>query len=954
MLEEYGRKRDFSITPEPRGRVRRETDRPLTFVVQKHDARRLHYDFRLEIDGVLVSWAVPKGPAYDPKEKRLAVQTEDHPIDYAKFEGIIPEKQYGAGPVIVWDEGTYSPDSDGKLSWNNREQAQKRMREGLKKGKLSFFLRGQKLHGSWTLVRIGGRNSDKKEWLMIKHSDEFADSELDIVTENDRSVITGRTVEEVEAGKSADNPVIQPEKLPGARKEARFPAEYTPQLSTLVDEPFSEPEWIFEPKMDGIRAVAMIRKGEVRLFSRRGLELTYTYPELVSELGGYADTDLILDGEVVALDKKGRPSFQVLQQRSGLSRSEDVERAMTNNPVHYYLFDIMRVGNVNVEGVILRDRKALLRQIIMPGPHVKLMDYFAEDGLTAHEAFVNFGLEGTMAKRVDSLYMRGKRTRTWLKIKATQTAEFVIGGYTTGSGARNDTFGALLLGYYDNDGNLIYAGSAGTGYNDKSLRQLLSKMKPLHAAKSPFKKGPPAAKPSVWLKPELVAEVKFAEWTRDNMLRVPVFLRLRDDIEPKQVNRTFVVDTNDATEDAEKEMKKEAKRSGSRAHLSVVPSDSKPTKVGEAKGKTRKKPQMNQEVLDQLRGSQADKLVVEVEGHNVSFSNLSKVFWPATDETPALTKRDYAIYLTQIAPYLVPHTTDRPLTLVRFPNGIHGQKFYQKHIEHKLPPFVKPITLWSQQYKLDHEYICINNLATLLWLCQMADLELHTWMSRVDPAPEATNLSTVFTGSEAQLESSVLNYPDYLILDLDPYIYSGKEKKGEEPELNLLAFRKCVEVAFWLKEILDQLKIKSFVKTTGKTGLHIYIPILRQFDFDQVRSIAEVLGRTLLQQHPDDITMEWAVKNRTGKIFYDHNMNGRGKTLASIYSPRVAPGAPVSIPVRWEDLQDVYPTNYKMLTVPDYLADKGDLWADILNHKNDLAALMKIEPKASPRRRKKA
>jgi bifunctional non-homologous end joining protein LigD len=362
---------------------------------------------------------------------------------------------------------------------------------------------------------------------------------------------------------------------------------------------------------------------------------------------------------------------------------------------------------------------------------------------------------------------------------------------------------------------------------------------------------------------------------------------------------------------------------------------------------------MNQEVLDQLRGAKTDDLVVEVEGHSVSFSNLGKVFWPATEDSPALTKRDYAIYLTQVAPYLVPHTTDRPLTLLRYPNGIHGQKFYQKHIEHKFP-YVKPIMLWSEQYKLDHEYICINNLPTLLWLCQMADLELHTWMSRVDPEPDAAQLSTTFTGSEEQLESSVLNFPDYLILDLDPYIYSGEEKKGDEPELNLQAFRKCCEVALCLKEVLDQLKIKSFLKTTGKTGLHIYIPILRHFDFDRVRSIANVLGRALVQQHPNDVTMEWAVKDRTGKIFYDHNMNGRGKTLASIYSPRVAPGAPVSIPVRWEEVESIYPADYKMLTVPDYLAGKGDLWADILDHKNDLAALMKIEPKASPRRNKKA
>lgn len=952
MLEEYGRKRDFNITPEPRGQVNNASSKPLTFVVQKHDARRLHYDFRLEIDGVLVSWAVPKGPSYDPKEKRLAVQTEDHPIDYAHFEGIIPERQYGAGPVIVWDHGTFSPDEGGELSWEDRDHAQQRMREGLKKGKLSFFLRGEKLQGSWTLVRLGGKNSTKKEWLLIKHQDEFADSALDIVEQNDRSVVTGRTVEEVEAGKEAKNPVVQPDKIAGARKESRFPKDYSPQLATLIDEPFNESEWIFEPKMDGIRAVVMIHKGKVQLFSRRGLELTGAYPELVAELRAHVDTDLILDGEVVALDEQGRPSFQLLQQRSGLSRTDDVKKAVTGNPAHLYIFDIMRVGNINVEGAILRDRKALLRQIIKPSPHVKLMEYFAEDGITAHQAFVEFGLEGTMAKRVDSIYAKGKRTRTWLKIKATQSAEFLILGYTKGTGTRDDTFGALLVGYHDVQGQIKFAGSVGTGFNDKLLRQLLTSMKPLQVDKAPYKgKRPPASKQAIWLKPNLVAEIKFAEWTRDGMLRSPVFMRLRDDINPRDVKRTRAVETEEAVEAAVTETESETKttagaKNRSASHLRVVPSEPKPIKA-ESRSRTRKQHQMNQDVIDQLTDSKSEKLIVEVDGHSISFSSLNKIFWTETENSPAITKRDYAIYLTKVAPYLLTHTTDRPLTLLRYPNGIAGGKFYQKHIEHGLPAFVNPVMLWSEQYQLDHEYITINNLPTLLWLAQMADLELHTWMSRINPKPDGAALSRTFTGSEDQLESSLLNYPDYLILDLDPYIYSGKENKGDEPELNLDAFKKCCEVALWLKEILDQLKIKSFVKTTGKTGLHIYIPIVRQFDFDQVRTIAEVIGKALHQQHSDDVTMQWQVKNRTGKIFYDHNMNSRGKTLASIYSARVAPGAPVSVPVHWTEIENgkVYPTDYKMHTVPEFLAKRGDLWEDILNHKNDLEALMGIKPR---------
>lgn len=902
-LEAYREKRDFARTPEPPPDRRSSIDGPLTFVVQKHAASRLHYDFRLEVDGVLKSWSVPKGPSLNPKDKRLAVMVEDHPLDYGSFEGVIPKGQYGAGQVIVWDNGTYSPD-EGGLSFHDRAEAEERMRRGLEQGKLSITMRGRKLKGSWTLVKT------KTDWLLIKHQDAQADSERDL-TEEDRSVICALAIEDLKDGRLPDRARAEPAALragdlPGARP-ASLPNTITPMLATLTDAPFSHPDWLFEPKLDGVRAVALVRDGAVKLVSRRGLDATKQYPALAQELARQPVYEAAFDGEIVALDERGVPSFELLQQRLNLSREPDIRRADAEIPVLYYAFDLLHLDGYDMRAAALEHRKELLARVLAPTERVRLLEHFDEEGGAAYRAALDHGLEGVVAKRRDSVYEPRQRSRSWLKVKATTSDEFVVGGYSQGEGSRRDTFGALLLGQYDDAGRLVYVGSVGSGFDDRTLADLRRRLDRMRVKQRPFSEEPPLKTPATWVRPELVAEVKFAHWTRERYLRAPVFLRLRDDKPAGDVRHVEAAHAPEAT----------AARD--------VPAESLADAVDE--------------VLEQLE-SDKDKLTLRVEGHRIPVTNLSKELWPKFGRRRALTKRDLLVYLAQAAPYALPHLRDRPLTLTRYPNGISGEHFYQKHWEHELPEFVGTVRLLSSHNEGDQEYLICNNLPTLLCLGQLADLELHTWYSRVSPEPDGRHLATVFTGSDEQIDRSLLNYPDFIVFDLDPYIYSGREAKGDEPELNRRAFARTCEVALWLKELLDSLSLSSFVKTSGRTGLHVYVPILRQLDYTAARAACETIGRFLLQQHPRDVTMDWTVEKRTGKVFLDHNQNVRGKTLASVYSPRPLPEAAVSMPLRWDELRDIYPSDFTILTAPKRLAEVGDLWADILEAKHDLEGLL--------------
>jgi bifunctional non-homologous end joining protein LigD len=915
MLEKYREKRDFDRTPEPLPEAGKGREGALTFVIQKHAARRLHYDVRLEVDGVLKSWAVPKGPSLDPEEKRLAVMVEDHPLDYGTFEGVIPKGEYGGGEVIVWDNGTYSPDDENRLSFYDRAEAERRMLEMIEKGKISIFFRGTKLKGSWTLVKIA--KSENNEWLMIKHRDEFVDADRDVL-QDEKSVISGLTVEDLAGGTPAPPQIKDPSAVKGAKK-APFPKNVEPMLAQLAEKPFDGDDWIFEPKLDGVRALATVRGDEIRLHSRRGLEMTRQYPALVQDLQSQVTREMILDGEIVALDEQGRPSFNVLQQRLNLTNDHDIRRMDVEIPVYLYIFDILYADGSDYRGSPLTERRRVLQKLLLPSKMVMPTFAFETSGHIAYEISVEHGFEGIMAKKRDSMYESGKRSRCWLKIKPTLSADFVIGGYTKGEGSRSSTLGAVLVGEHDEKGDLVYVSNVGSGFDDKFLTALKKRLDALEVEKPPFKQKPPV-KDVTWVRPELVCEVKFAQRTKAGTLRAPIFMGLRDEVRPDQVQPAEVVKVEDEP----------------------VPQKAMKTKKkpeAEVEAPTTVSKEEIDSVVEQLREAK-DAAKVEVGPYNIEFSNLNKAYWPAGENHPAVTKRDLAVYMARVSPWALSHLRDRPLTLRRFPEGITGQPFYQKHWEHRLPEFVEKIGLYSEHNKGDQEYLACNNLPTMLWLAQIADLELHTWMSRTVPQPDAPDTPTVFTGSLENMQASILNYPDYICFDFDPYIFAGHEKRGEEPELNQKAFQKTVQAARWLKEILDSIGLKAYPKTTGKTGLHIYVPIIRRFTFSEVRAAAETVCKFILTEHPKEVTMEWSTDKRTGKIFLDHNMNSRGKTLASIYSPRNSPVASVSMGFDWDELDDVYPTDFTVWNAPDRLAERGDRWADILENKQDLGKLI--------------
>ncbi len=867
-LGEYSAKRRFEATPEPAPALREARGGPLLFVIQQHSARRLHYDLRLECGGVLKSWAVPKGPSLDPSEKRLAVQTEDHPYEYASFEGVIPPGQYGAGEVIVWDCGVYSPDEGHEYWFHDRKEAERRVAQGLEKGKLGFLLRGEKVKGSFALVR----SSDRKNWFLIKHKDRYAAA--DDVTAQSRSVLSGVTVEDVK--------VVPVRRIPASRlvpagEIEAMPATLAPMHAETGEKPFNDADWMWEPKLDGYRVLAFIGEKDVKLRSRRGLDLAAAFPRLSAELSKQAVKGMILDGELVAFDTSGKPSFNALQNRV--------------QAVVFYCFDLPHFAGIDLRKAPYSDRRRYLAQCLLPSPLVQLV-HASEDGEAMNEAALASGLEGIVGKRKDSKYEAGRRSASWLKIKSTHSAEFVVGGYTKGKGSR-DSLGALLVGYWEGP-KLRYASHVGSGFDASSASLVKEKLAPLKRSACPFAEKPELHSPTTWVEPELVAEVRFQNWTDDGYLRAPVFLRLRDDIDPKAVRRA-------------------ASRPVRAAQTGV------------------------DDIVRQLENKKS-AFAIAVGSHQIRLTHLDRVYWPADAalKQPALTKRDLLRYLAQISAFILPHLADRPLTMIRMPEGIHGPRFFQKHWAQERPEFVETITVFSEHKDESHDYLLCNNLPTLLWLAQSGTLEFHVWHSRAKPGPDASSKSTDYASSLAALEDSVLNYPDYVVFDIDPYIYSGKEAPGAEPELNTVAFEKGKEVAFRLRELLHSMSLEAIVKTSGKTGLHVFVPIRRTLDFDAARQVSEIVGRHLMRSHPKDITLEWSVPKRTGKIFMDYNMNVRGKTLNVAYSPRGAFGAPVSMPLTWEELAGAHPLDFRITNVAQRLAETGDRWSDALRRKQDL------------------
>jgi bifunctional non-homologous end joining protein LigD len=888
QLDRYREKRTFTRTPEPGPKLASGRRGPLMFVIQKHAASRLHYDFRLELDGVLKSWAVPKGPSASPADKRMAVEVEDHPFDYGSFEGVIPEKQYGAGNVIVWDCGVYSPDEDDEYSFDDRREAEKRVRAELKAGKLSLFMRGEKVKGSYTLVRT----RTTKQWLLIKHRDRFAQSN-DLLARA-RSVLSGYTVEEISPEAKLER--LDAERLAPAGAPETMPKTLAPMLAEIGESAKTNGAWRYEPKLDGYRVIAFVEDGDVRLQSRRGLDLTDAFPELTAELAQQAVEHMILDGEIIAYGPDGRQSFNALQNRVQLKTGKEIAAAQRETPVAYVCFDLLHFAGLNLRNEPYVDRRRWLSQCLLPGPHVQLV-HASDDAERLYEASIASGFEGIVAKRKNSTYIPGKRTNAWLKIKAVNSSEFVVGGYTQGKGAR-DALGALLLGYWHGS-KLKYVGHVGSGLTEASYKDLQQRVKALVRKTSPFDAKVDLHRPTTWVEPKLVAEVNFSGWTPTGNLRAPVFLRIRDDVPSRTI------------------------RSGPQA--------------GAEAGKIAKPKDDIDEVLQQLENP-AKRLDISVGGAKVSLTNLDRVYWPADKAArhPEITKRDLIRYLARVSPYILPHLKDRPLTMIRMPEGINGERFFQKHWGQAKPEYIEKVTVWSGSKDERHDYLLANNLPSLLWLGQVGTLEFHVWHSHATVEDDAASKSTDFASSLETLESSVLNYPDFLVFDIDPYIYSGKEAKGAEPELNKKGFAMGRRVAFWLRDLLKEMSLEAVIKTSGKTGLHLFVPIERTVTFDEVRTICETVGRHLLREHPKDITMEWATQKRTGKIFIDYNMNVRGKTLNSAYSPRGVSGAPVSMPLSWEELEAAEPMDFTITNTPDRLDKTGDRWHDIDQVKQSL------------------
>jgi len=888
-LDEYATKRTFTVTPEPAPHAVPERTGPLLFVIQQHAARKLHFDFRLELDGVLKSWAVPKGLLIQPGEPHLAVPTEDHPLAYGSFEGVIPQGQYGAGTVIVWDCGIYSPDEDGDYAFHDRATAQQRVRDELAAGKVSLCLLGEKVKGSYALVR-----TKDKSWLLLKHRD-ARPMRAAWGDDMDRSVLTPYAVT------NASN-VVPTERLtfdkliPNGPAEA-LPPKLAPMLAGLAEAPFGHRDWLFEPKLDGYRILAHVGLDGVKLRTRNGIDVTTAFPRIVDDLKTQLAIPMLLDGEIVVL-RDGRPSFDALQDRVQLKVPADIEAAERTTPSVFFCFDLLHVLGVNLRNAPYADRRRYLGQCLVPTPRIQLVHAEA-DGEALYRAAVASGFEGMMAKRRSSLYVPGRRSDDWLKIKHMRSTEFVVGGYTEGKGARRDQFGALMLGVWD-DGKLQPVGNVGSGFDDRALGSISALLAARRVNTMPFAVKPETSKPEsqgkiFWTRPELVAEVRFAGWTDSGNLRAPVFLRLRNDVDPTTITRA-------------------------RAHERTAG----PAVADGGSGGGGGSAASVDAILQQLSGT-GTSLTLAINANRIRLTHLDKVLWPAHAGEKPLTKRHLLQYLARVAPTMLRHLADRPLTVIRMPDGINGEMFFQKHWDGSaVPPFVRVIELVGDEGNA-RKYVLCNNIETLLWLGQMGVLEFHV--------PHAS----VPAGAPARIdENDVFDRPDYVVFDLDPYIYSGKEAKGAEPEFNSRAFAKAREVAFNLRDILSAMSLQAFVKTTGKTGLHIFVPIERTITTDQARDVCRLVGEHLLRKHPKDLTMEWAVEKRTGKIFFDHNMNGRGRTLNAAYSPRRIPGAWVATPVTWDELEKVEPGAFRLSTMADRLRDNADPWQGILQARHDL------------------
>ena len=807
-LKEYESKRNFQATPEPgpNARESKSENRGGFFCVQRHDASHLHYDFRLEVDGVLVSWAVPKGPSLDTSRKQLAMKVEDHPLDYGDFEGNIPKGNYGGGSVMLWDQGTYEVLGDADAQ------------QQLERGDFKFELHGKKLNGSFAIVHMkpsANRKTKGNEWLLIKKKDEYAVTDYNI-DDFAWSVKTRRTQDEI----ALDDPPLTPKDLTGAKKAA-MPATLEPMLASLATKPPTGDQWLYEIKWDGVRALCKIHSGKLEISSRRGLRCEQQYPELADLPAHVNAKDVWLDGEICVLDEHGRSRFALIQPRISANKSA-LKQLQESNPVVLFLFDVLYADGYDLRAVPLEERKRLLAALVMPTDRIRLSETFDTDGEKMFEAARKMGLEGLLAKDRRSHYS-GKRGANWQKLKVNNEQEFVIVGFTAGE---REFFGALVLAVNE-DGKLRHVGQVGTGFDQKLMKLIYARLEPLISKTSPLTPKP-KIKGVIWVRPELICQVRYLEWTPDGNLRAPVFVGMREDKEPETV-----------------------------VHEQPTPLEGK-------------------------------EVTLEVDGHRLKFTNLDKVFFPKD----GWKKRDLLQFYDQVAPYLVPHLKDRPLSMKRYPNGIAADFFFQKNATH-FPDWLQlePI---EESEKLNH-YPIVTNKAGLLYMVNLGCIDQNPLTSRI--------------GS--------LDRPDWMLLDLDPV----------EASYDLL-----VDAALLIRGILKELGLTGYPKTTGGDGMHIYVPLDPVYTFEQVRNFAEILSHIAVDREPNLFTTPRSVeKRKKNRVYFDYLQIGSGKTISAPYVIRAFNGAPVATPLQWKEVKHgLRPADFRIENTVGRFQKLGDIFAPVL------------------------
>ena len=908
-IDQYQKKRNFRQTPEPSASKGKRKP-SYKFVVQRHQARRLHYDLRLELRGVLKSWAIPKGPSMDPADKRLAVMVEDHPLEYAGFHGEIPEGNYGAGLMDIWDRGVYRPVKENG-------DPEKSLERQLEKGSLKIVLLGKYLKGEFALVKI--KDSEKNEWLLIKKDDGYATGKFDIekiepllkaepagqkTAEKGKveNAVTGKG----EAGKEITGKGKAGKEITGkgkARKEktgnykagqkeadklvpeggqSGLPEEIPrPMLARLSPQVIDRPDWIYEIKYDGYRVISSINDGKVNLYSRNGHNYSKKYEALAKELEK-AGQQVILDGEVVIENEKGLSDFQLLQNYDTTRRGE----------LKYYVFDILYLNGVSLTGFPLTDRKELLDLFFSRNRELKNIfksEYRTGGGREFFEELSGDGYEGMIAKAAGGTYLPGRRSDSWLKVKTHKMQEAIICGYTESKAGRK--FGSIIMGLY-HDGDLKYIGNCGSGFNDISLKDLHERFRSRVIAKCPFPDVPKFSYPKgrpVWLRPELVCNVKFAEWSQEGIMRHPVFMGLRQDKDAGEIVKEDVEAGGDGTGSRDNE-----NGGGSSKSKGQDADRGSAASKGSKGSKGKRKYEQDNEAAGS--GSSGKEEVKEktftISGKKVKCTNLSKIYWPEE----GYTKGQLIEFYRSIAKFIIPHLRDRPQSLNRYPDGIKGKSFYHKNMdEAQLPEWIKTAKISSGSKREGYiNYLLCNDTATLIYMANLGCIEINPWHSTFEKPDN----------------------PTYMMLDLDP---------------GNISFKKVVETALVIREICDELKIPCYCKTSGATGMHIYIPLGARYTYNQVKSFAQIMAVITHNRLPEFTSIERSTSKRRDKIYIDFLQNRKGQTIAAPYSVRPRPHATVSAPVDWDEVnEDLDPRMFTILNMPRRLEEKGDIWRPVL------------------------